>query len=200
MHAALAELGVLAAAAAVFVAIAGTVLGIQATGTRAGATALRQPPSATREPTHAPAASDACAQRRPAWRQAIDGRGVPGGPSPQRRGQRQRRHRRLPCGAGQRADGPELGRSTPTSKLALFHGTRGSTIYTPAKSTRTFPRSHPTGAISADWVTFAVAYPHGSDYTYKVMLYDRNSRQPAHAGRGAGASRARSSKLVLGHR
>lgn len=58
-------------------------------------------------------------------------------------------------------------------EVALFRGSRGVTIYTPEGSD--IPHADPTGAISADWVTFAVARPQNLNYSYKVMLYDRGA-------------------------
>ncbi|MEO6502743.1 MAG: hypothetical protein ABIQ09_12605, partial [Jatrophihabitantaceae bacterium] len=59
-------------------------------------------------------------------------------------------------------------------EVALFHGDKGKTIYT-AEGDKDFPQANSIGAISAEWVTFAVAYPHNLDYHYKVMLYDRKT-------------------------
>jgi hypothetical protein len=64
-------------------------------------------------------------------------------------------------------------------EVALFRGSRGVTIYTPEGSD--IPQADPTGAITADWVTFAVARLQDLNpsyylkYSYKVMLYDRGA-------------------------
>jgi len=60
-------------------------------------------------------------------------------------------------------------------KLTLYRGTRGSTIYTPA-GPKDYPQADPTGAISADWVAFAVVHPDGADRRFEVMLYQRSTR------------------------
>lgn len=76
-------------------------------------------------------------------------------------------------------------------EVALFRGSKGKAIYHPEPGDA-FPETDglirwsiladPTGAVSAGWVTFAVAYPHqsddpssGEDRRHKVMLYQRGT-------------------------
>jgi hypothetical protein len=168
------NLGVLAAAAAVLVAIAATFLGIQANRQQPA------PPLATGShpvttPTASPAGTqaDKACQAPASWRQAItDGAfGVDrslntvisanGGTGDY-----------LVMQGNQPSDDSPRIYSDP--ELALFHGSKGDNIYTPARS-NDFVLADPTGAISADWVAFAVAHPQTPDFTYRVMLYQRGT-------------------------
>lgn len=186
------NLGVLAAAAAVFVAIAATVLGIQAsqqqpapplaTGSHSVSTPTASPtgePTAdpTDPPTDQPTGQpkDTACPAPASWRQAIAGATVPV----------DRRLNTVLSANGATGDylvvqgnEPEAQTSAVYSdvELALFHGAQGRTVYTPGDSSD-IPQAHPTGAITADWVAFAVAHPQNLHYSYKVMLYDRRSGQ-----------------------
>jgi hypothetical protein len=171
------NLGVLAAAAAVFVAIAATVLGIQA-NRQQPAPPLATGTQTTSEPTASPTASptgapeDRACPAPASWQQAIAGGTVPV----------DRKLNSVVSANGSTGDylvvqgnepAPQTSAIYSDVELALFHGATGRTIYTPADSSD-IPQAHPTGAITADWVAFAVAHPQGLNYTYKVMLYDRN--------------------------
>ena len=173
------HLGVLAAAAAVFVAIAATVLGIQANRQQpapplaTGNQSTEPTASPTGEPTPTGAPEDRACPAPASWQQAIAGGAVPV----------DRRLNSVVSANGStgdylvvQGDEPPSGSSAVYSdvELALFHGATGRTIYTPTSSSDS-PQAHPTGAITADWVAFAVAHPQSLNYTYKVMLYDRNS-------------------------
>jgi hypothetical protein len=174
------NLGVLAAAAAVFVATAATVLGIQAnrhqpapplgTGSHPVSTPTASPTSI---PTSSARAKSCVAAMPASWRQAITAGAVPV----------DRALNSVVSANGGTGDylvvqGNEPPPQTSTIysdvELALFHGAIGRTIYTPTVSTD-IPVADPTGAITADWVAFAVTRPQNLGYTYKVMLYDRSS-------------------------
>jgi hypothetical protein len=173
------NLGVLAAAAAVFVAIAATVLGIQSnrhqpapplsTGSHPVSTPAASPtgtPSGTLYEKACPAPAS--------WRQAITAGAFAV----------DRSLNTVVSANGATGDylvvqgnQPPPGTSAAYSdvELALFRGKTGRTIYTPAKSSD-IPVADPTGgAITADWIAFAVTRPQNLGYTYKVMLYDRGS-------------------------
>jgi len=176
------NLGVLAAAAAVFVAIAATVLGIQAnrqqprpplaTGSHPIGTPTASPTGTSTTSPTSPSSDKACPV--PArWRQPIANGTVPV----------DRELNDVVSANGGTGDylvvqgnEPPAGTSAIYSdvELALFHGATGRTVYTPAKSTD-IPVADPTGAITSDWVAFAVTRPQNLGYTYKVMLYDRSS-------------------------
>ena len=174
------NLGVLAAAAAVFVAIAATVLGIQANRQQPApplATGSQTTSAPTASPTASPTAtptgaSDKACPAPARWRQAIARGTVPV----------DRKLNSVVSANGATGDylvvqgnepAPQTSAIYSDVELALFHGATGRTIYTPADSSD-IPVAHPTGAITADWIAFAVAHPQGLNYTYKVMLYDRN--------------------------
>ncbi|MDQ1738594.1 MAG: hypothetical protein QOE53_246 [Pseudonocardiales bacterium] len=167
------NLGVLAAAAAVFVAIAATVLGIQA-HRQQPAPPLNTGSHPVSTPTASPIGvpSDNACQAPVSWRQAIAGGTVPVD------------HTLNTVVSADGGTGDYLavqGNEPPPQtsaiysdvELALFHGATGRTIYTPTDSFD-IPEAHPTGAITADWVVFAVSHPQ-STHPYKVMLYDRSS-------------------------
>ena len=169
-------LGVLAAAAAVFVAIAATVLGIQANRQQPApplATGSHPVGTPTATSTATPTATPDKACQAPArWRQAIAGGTVPV----------DRRLNSVVSANGGTGDHlvvqgnepqPQTSAIYSDVELSLFHGATGRTIYTPADSFD-IPQAHPTGAITADWVAFAVSHPQ-STHPYKVMLYDRSS-------------------------
>jgi hypothetical protein len=175
------NLGLIAAAAVVFVAIAGTVLGIQAglsgrgqtdsdgingagpNGSGISATNGATMPSCT-APVPAPAS----------WLRAIEAGTVPV----------DRTFNvvvSVNSGTGDylALQGNDPPGQTPgiyyDTEVALFRGSRGVTLYTSEADDIT--HADPTGAITADWVTFAAARPYDSDYRgYKVMLYERDRR------------------------
>ncbi|HEX8305495.1 MAG TPA: hypothetical protein VF612_11505 [Jatrophihabitans sp.] len=174
------NLGVLAAAAAVFVAIAATVLGIQANRQQPApplATGSQTTSAPTASPTASPTAtptgaSDKACPAPARWQQAIARGTVPV----------DRKLNSVVSANGASGDylvvqgnepAPQTSAIYSDVELALFHGATGRTIYTPAKSSH-IPVAHPTGAITADWIAFAVSRPQNLGYTYKVMLYDRN--------------------------
>ena len=173
--------GVLAAAAAVFVAIAATVLGIQANRRQPApplGTASHPVSTPTASPTSTPpstAPAKSCVAVMPAsWRQAIAGGTVPV----------DRTLNTVVSANGSTGDYLVLQGNEPSGQtsaiysdveLALFHGATGRTIHTPASSSIGIPTADPTGAITAGWVAFAVTLPQNLGYTYKVMLYDRGS-------------------------
>ena len=175
------NLGVLAAAAALFVAIAATVLGIQANRRQPGpplSTGSHPVSTPTASPTSTPpstAPAKSCVAAMPAsWRQAIAGGTVPV----------DRTLNTVVSANGSTGDYLVLQGNEPSPQtsaiysdveLALFHGATGRTIYTPASSSSGIPTADPTGAITADWVAFAVTLPQNLGYTYKVMLYNRGS-------------------------
>jgi hypothetical protein len=173
------NLGVLVAAAAVFVAVAGTILGIQA-GRHESESA---PPANTGSPvpsaptaTATTAAPDkACVVAAPAsWRQAIASGAIPV----------DRSLNDVVSANGVTGDYLAVQGNQPPPQtqaiytdveLALFHGSTGKAIYTPAADSTDIPKADPSGAITAGWVAFAVAHPQSLDGSYKVMLYDRTS-------------------------
>jgi hypothetical protein len=171
------NLGILATAAAVFVAIAATVLGIQgnrhqpAPPLSTGSHATSKPTATT---TTSPVPATPCVAVLPAsWRRAIAGGTVAV----------DRSLNSVVSADGGTGDylvvqGNESpsGGSTVYSdvELSLFHGAIGRTIYTPTVSTD-IPVAAPTGAITPDWVAFAVTRSQNLGYTYKVVLYDRRS-------------------------
>lgn len=59
-------------------------------------------------------------------------------------------------------------------RVALFRGGASQTIYIPNGSNED-PRADRTGAISSDWVTFAIGRP-GFPNAHKVLLYERARR------------------------
>ena len=174
------NLSALAAAAAVFVAVAGTVLGIQAGRHEAksppvnsGSPVLNRP-----GPTSAGAVPDkACVIAAPAsWRQAIAHGAFPV----------DRSLNEVVSANGVAGDYLVVQGNPPPAQtsavysdveLALFHGKNGQPIYTPATTSSDIPEADPTGAITADFVAYAVAHPQSIDGTYKVMLYDRRSQR-----------------------
>ncbi|HEX8095635.1 hypothetical protein [Jatrophihabitans sp.] len=175
------NLGVLAAAAAVFVAIAATILGIQSnrhqpapplsTGSHPVSTGSHPLSTPTASPT-GPLDEKAC-QAPSSWRRAIAGGTVPV----------DRRLNTVVSANGETGDylvvqgnEPPAGTSSIYSdvELALFHGATGRTLYTPARSSD-IPVADPTGAITADWIAFSVSHPQSLGYTYTVMLYDRST-------------------------
>ena len=175
---------VLAAAAAVFVAIAATVLGIQAnrhqptppvnTGSHPVSTPTASPTGTQPDdaPPEAPQPDKAClAPAR--WRQAIEG----GGTVPVDRKLNTVVSVNGATGHYLVVQGneppPQTSAMYSDVELALFHGATGPAIYTPAKGSD-IPVADPTGAITADWVAFAVTRPQNLGFTYKVMLYDRS--------------------------
>ena len=173
------NLGVLAAAAVVFVAIAATVLGIQANRRQptapplsTGSHSVSTPTASPTATSTAPATSDKACQAPARWRQAIAGGTVPV----------DRRLNTVVSVNGATGDylavqgnepPPQTSAIYSDVELALFHGATGRTIYTPAGSSD-IPEAHSTGAITADWVAFAVSHPQ-STHPYKAMLYDRSS-------------------------
>ena len=161
------HLGVLAAAAAVFVAVAATIVAIQASRPQPA------PPLGT--PTATPTSSNtSCSAETPAsWRQAITAGAF---------------SVHAPLNAvisanGGTGDFLAIQGHQPADvssqiysglQVVLYHGTQGSVIYT-AQGSKDFVQADPTAAISADWVAFAVAYPRGAEYGYQVMLYQRRT-------------------------
>lgn len=174
------NLGVLAAAAAVFVAVAGTVLGIQS-GRHESKTAppVRNGPALTAPaPTTGTAKpGKACVLAAPAsWLRAIASGVFPV----------DRSLNEVVSTNGVTGDYLAVQGNPPPAQtsaiysdveLALFHGKNGQPIYTPAATSSDIPKADPTGAITADWVAFAVAHPQSIDGSYKVMLYDRRSHR-----------------------
>ena len=167
--------GLLAAAVVVFAVIAGTVLGIQASlsgqeqddsgGMAMGNVGLGGPGGRAAMPSCTALAPDR-------WLQAIDDGVV----------RVNRSLNRVVSVNGGTDDYLAIQGNEPTGQtsaiysdleVALFRGSRGVTIYLPEGSD--LPRADPTGAITADWVTFAVGRPHNLDYSYKVMLYERGT-------------------------
>jgi hypothetical protein len=170
------NLGLLAAAAAVFVAIAGTVLGIQANLHESApplSTGSRPLSTPTATPT-ATSSNNSCVTEAPAsWRQAITAGafGV------------DRSFNAVISANGATGEYLAIQGNEPAShssqiysnlEVALFHGSTGRNIFTPAHSDD-FVQADPTGAISADWVAFAVAHPQNLGYSYQVMLYERST-------------------------
>jgi hypothetical protein len=161
-------LGVLAAAAAVFVAIAATVLGIQA-GRHQPVPPLGTASRPTGEPTAkatgsptaaAPAPDTSCWAEAPAsWLHAIAAGALDV-------------DRTLNTVVSAPSDRTSPVYSDP--KLTLYHGTRGHTIYTPAGN-EGLPEADPTGAIFADWVAFAVTSSPSAAHRSRVMLYQRGT-------------------------
>jgi hypothetical protein len=176
------NLGVLAAAAAVFVAVAGTVLGIQAgrhepeaaPPVSSGSPVLTAPPVRSSSPVPTPP-SKVCLVAAPAsWLQAFTKNGFPV----------DRSLNRVVSANGATGDYLAVQGNQPPAQssaiysdveLALFHGRQGQAIYTPGASSNDIPNADPSGAITAGWVAFAVAHPQGLDGSYKVMLYDRST-------------------------
>ena len=167
------HLGVLAAAAAVFVAVAGTIVAIQPSRPRTA----RPVGTSTSTPTSTPASTapaKSCVAAMPvSWRQAITAGTVPV----------DRTINSVVSANGATGDylavqgnepPPQTSAVYSDVELALFHGATGRSIYTPSSSSG-IPTADPTGAITADWVAFAVTRPQNLGYTSKVMLYDRGS-------------------------
>jgi len=160
------NVGVLAAAAAVFVLVVGTILAIQADRSRP-APPLGTPTARPTQPTSASCAAPA------SWRQAITAGAFPvdakatavvsadGGTGDY-----------LAVQGGEPAD--RNSQIYSNLKLVLYHGPRGSTIYT-AQNSKDFTQADPTSAITAGWVAFAVAHPQGTGTGYQVMLYQRGT-------------------------
>ncbi|HEX8769088.1 MAG TPA: hypothetical protein VF714_11995 [Jatrophihabitans sp.] len=168
------NLGVLAAAAAVFVAIAATVLGIQTSRNQpAPPLGTGSHPASKPTATATPTGPKACVVSAPAsWAQAIAA-----GTVPVDRGLNTvvSANSHIRDYLVVQGNEPPRGTSAIYSnvELALFHGATGRTIYTPAKSSD-IPVADATGAISADWIAFAVTRPQNLD-NYKVLLYDRGT-------------------------
>jgi hypothetical protein len=168
------NLGVLAAAAAVFVAIAATVLGIQ------GNQHQPAPPLSTgSQPVSTPTASptgtlwEKACPAPTSWRQAITGGAFPV----------DRSLNAVVSVNGATGDYLAVQGNQPPSQssqtysdleLALFHGRTGENIFTSKRGTDLI-QADPTGAVSPDWVAFAVAHPQGLDYSYQVLLYQRGA-------------------------
>ena len=175
------NLGVLAAAAAVFVAIAGTVLGIQAHRPQPAA----PPPSVGSHPDNRPTSNPTAtstdkpsnipcfAAATPSWQRAITAGAVP----------LDRQLNQVISANGStgeylvvQGNPAPPGSSAVLSdvEVSLFHGSTGRTIYLPAE--KEIVSADPTGAISADWVTFALSRTQNL-LGYRVLLYDRRSQQ-----------------------
>ncbi|MEO7260953.1 MAG: hypothetical protein ABI047_06840 [Jatrophihabitantaceae bacterium] len=168
------NLGLLAVAAVVLVAIAGTVQGIREFHqwqVRTAADRVYNPsPKPSASITTAPG-TPCVATASTSWRQAITAGAVPV----------DRTFNTVVSANGSTGDylvvqgnepPPQTSAIYSDIEVALFRGSRGVTIYTPEGSD--IPHADPTGAISADWVTFAVARPQNLN-SYKVMLYDRGA-------------------------
>ncbi|HEX8080795.1 MAG TPA: hypothetical protein VF557_11335 [Jatrophihabitans sp.] len=170
--------GLLAAAVVVFAVIAGTVLGIQASLSdqdqqdQNGRTDMAMS-NVGRSGPGGRAGMPSCTALAPdRWLQAIRAGVVQVNPS----------LNQVVSVNGDTGDYLALQGNEPTGQtsaiysdleVALFRGSRGVPIYTPEGSD--IPHADPTGAITADWVTFAVARPQNLDYSYKVLLYDRGA-------------------------
>ncbi|HEV2887815.1 MAG TPA: hypothetical protein VGX49_12945 [Jatrophihabitans sp.] len=167
------NLGVLAAAAAVFVAIAATILGIQA-NRHQPAPPLSTGSHPTSKPTPTPTGSSntPCIVQMPAgWQQAITAGAFAG----------DRDLSAVTSANGGTGDYLAIRGDEPASRntqiysnltVSLFHGTGGKVIFTPAHSTD-FVQADPTSAIAPDWVTFGVL--HTENDSYQVMLYQRST-------------------------
>lgn len=170
------NLSLLATAAAVLVAIAGTVLGIQANRHESGPS-LSSASQSVGTPTAASpdeSPNKPCAIAAPAsWQRAITAGAF----------SVDRAFNTVLSANGGTGDYLAVQGNQPASQssqsysdqvLALFHGSRGHDIFTPARSDD-FVQADPTGAISPAWVTFAVAHPQSLGYSYQVLLYQRGS-------------------------
>lgn len=148
-------LGLIAAAAAVFMAIAGTVLGIQQWHARHNSQLAPATAALSCDAGAAPAS----------WLRAIKAGAF----------EVDRTLNSVVSANGGTGDYLALqGRIYSDLVLALFHGYEGRNIYTP-RGVDDIPRADPTGAISADWVTFAVTSPQDVSSSYQVMLYERRT-------------------------
>lgn len=165
------HLGLLAVAAAVFVALGGTVVAIQA-DRHQPAPPLGTPTASATQPSSP--SGDPCVAQAPAgWRDAVSAGTVPV----------DRRLNTVLSANGATGDylvsqgNPPLPHSPDAysdAVLSLFHDRTGHPIYTPTRSSD-IPAAAATGAITGDWVTFALAHPQNLYFNYKVMLYDRHS-------------------------
>ena len=168
------HLGVLAAAAAVFVAISATILSIQANRHEPA------PPLGTAsQPVSTPTASptgtlyeNACPAPA-SWRQAITGGAFAVDRSLNAVVSANGATGDYLVAQGNEPPG-QSSQSYSDLELALFHGSKGDNIFTPERDTD-FIQADPTGAISPDWVAFAVAHPQSLGYSYQVMLYERGT-------------------------
>jgi hypothetical protein len=163
------KLGLLMAAA-VFAAITGTIIAIQGTQRGKGPSAGEGASPQGSKPT----AKASCGQvmAPTSWLRAIDAGAIPV----------DRPLNRVVSVNGGTGDYLANQGDEPASwgsqlysdlEVALFRGSRGETIYTPAGND--VPWINPTGAISADWVTFAITRPQSLNYSYQVLLYDRGT-------------------------
>lgn len=151
------NLGLIAAAAAVFLVIAGTVLGIQRL--HAGQDAQLAPAAPASALSCDPGAAPA------SWRRAIEAGKFTV----------DRELNSVISANGGTGDYLALqGKIYSDLVLALFQGYEGRDIYTP-KGVDDIPRADPTGAISADWVAFAVTTPQDVSSSYQVLLYERRT-------------------------
>ncbi len=156
-------LGVLAAAAAVFVAIAATIVAIQAGRHQPGVPPGKPTATATNTPP-----GDQCLVAAPAsWQQAIQSGALPAEPAPTTAIS-------VNGGTGDylvvRVDQP--GRFT----LGVFNGGLGRTFYA-TDSASGYPQVDRTGATSAGFVTFALLKHQGAKDYSEVMLYNRATQQ-----------------------
>lgn len=153
------NLGVLAAAAAGFVAIAGTVVGIQAN--------RHQPAPPLGTPTASPTSSpsgDRCVVQAPAsWRQAIQNGALPAAPAPTN----------VVSVNGGTGDYLILQGNEPSKlTLGVFNGGLGRTFYT-TQTGSGFLQIDRTSAVTARYVTYALVTQQGGNYYYEVVFYDR---------------------------